>query len=187
MKTDNYEIGSFIFESRETYDKAEKEVGIIQVLRDNVELSDPKKALKVYNRFVTEGTFQTIIGYSFLNELRNYLIQNEVSTPEALEVIRIKEPVVKAADTLPVRPSGESRYKRLYEEQKAFNAKYKIAVIALIIFLLGAVIITAKTKYSVFTYFTDYHTNMENELIDKYEKWEADLQQREDALKNSGK
>ena len=51
--------------------------------------------------------------------------------------------------------------------------------------IIAMIIITAKAKYSIFTYFTDYETKMENELIDKYEKWEDELEAREKAL-NSG-
>ena len=52
----------------------------------------------------------------------------------------------------------------------------------LIVLLAALVIITVKSKYSVFTYFTDYKSNMENELIDKYEKWEQTLDDRQKAL-----
>lgn len=48
--------------------------------------------------------------------------------------------------------------------------------------LIAVIFITVKSKYSVFTYFTDYKSNMENELIDKYEKWEQDLSDKEKAL-----
>lgn len=44
-----------------------------------------------------------------------------------------------------------------------------MAIAFLIVLLAALVIITVKSKYSVFTYFTDYKSNMENELIDKYE------------------
>jgi len=53
--------------------------------------------------------------------------------------------------------------------------------------LAALVIITVKSKYSVFTYFTDYKSNMENELIDKYEKWEQTLDDRQKALEKEEK
>ena len=40
----------------------------------------------------------------------------------------------------------------------------------------------SRFEYSIFTYFTNYKANMEEELIDKYEKWEERLQQKEDSL-----
>ena len=36
----------------------------------------------------------------------------------------------------------------------------------------GFVVINFRFEYSIFTYFTNYKANMEEELIDKYEKWE---------------
>ena len=51
--------------------------------------------------------------------------------------------------------------------------------------LAGFVIINFRFQYSIFTYFTNYKANMEEELIDKYENWQADLEQREQALGKS--
>ena len=48
--------------------------------------------------------------------------------------------------------------------------------------LAGFVIINFRFQYSIFTYFTNYKANMEEELIDKYENWQANLEQREQAL-----
>lgn len=184
MESQIFEIGSFIFESREMYDMAKKEEKMIQTLQSKVVLSEPKNALKVYNSLVAEKPFCTIIGYAFLIELRNFIIKTNISTSEALGEISIKEVVKQTADTLPVRPNGESRYKRLYEFQMVLNKKLKVAVIALVVFLISIVVITIRTKYSVFTYFTNYKQNMEEELINKYEEWDEDLQKRENALKS---
>lgn len=51
--------------------------------------------------------------------------------------------------------------------------------------LAGFVIINFRFQYSIFTYFTNYKANMEEELIDKYENWQANLEQREQALGKS--
>jgi hypothetical protein len=48
--------------------------------------------------------------------------------------------------------------------------------------LIGFVVINFRFEYSIFTYFTNYKANMEEDLIDKYEKWEERLQQKEDSL-----
>ena len=54
-----------------------------------------------------------------------------------------------------------------------------IIIAFLVIIIIAMVVITYKTKYSIFTYFTDYKTQMEEELVDKYEKWEKELDDRE--------
>lgn len=182
MKRDAYELESFVFESRKAYEKAKKEEELIQTLLESADLTDEKNALKTYNRFVTDKTFSTIIGYTFLVQLRDYLIQSEFVSADALMEIPVKAINADASDTMPAKPQGESRYKRLYEIEKMSKKKFKIALIAAVVFLIGVIAVTLGSKYSVFTYFTNYKANMEEELIDKYENWQEELQQREDAL-----
>lgn len=74
------------------------------------------------------------------------------------------------------------KYKKLYENEKLKNKKLKIALVAALVLLAGFVIINFRFQYSIFTYFTNYKANMEEELIDKYENWQANLEQREQAL-----
>lgn len=185
MKT--YELEGFVFESRETYETAKREYEMIQILMDKVDFSDEKAALKVYNKFVAEKTFVTVVGYGFLQELRKHLLENGIGTPESLSEIPIREKTRENRDIMPSRPQGESKYRRLYHSQKQINGKLKIALAAVIVLLIGFTAITAGTDYSVFTYFTNYKANMEEELIDKYEKWEEELQARENALEQADK
>ena len=69
--------------------------------------------------------------------------------------------------------------------EKLKNKKLKIALVAALVLLAGFVIINFRFQYSIFTYFTNYKANMEEELIDKYENWQANLEQREQALGKS--
>ena len=56
-------------------------------------------------------------------------------------------------------------------------------VIVFLIVIIGAMMfITYNSKYSVFTYFTDYKTDMENELVDKYQEWKNQLDEKEKEL-----
>ena len=181
----SYELDSYTFESRETYDVAKRELDIINMLRDKVDLTDPKSVLKVYNKFVSEKTFVTIVGYAFLNELRTVLIEAGVASEASLGAIPIRERKASTGDVMPTRPQGESKFKRMYEHQTLVNTKIKIALVAVIVLMIGLVGITMATDKSVFTYFTDYKSNMEEEIINKYEKWEEELQQREDAIRNN--
>lgn len=73
----------------------------------------------------------------------------------------------------------------MYEGQQLLNKKLKIALFAAVVLLIGFVVINFRFEYSIFTYFTNYKANMEEELIDKYENWQANLEQREQALGKS--
>lgn len=182
MKKDAFEVKAFVFESREMYEQAKKDEEIICDLQKNLDLSDWKKALKTYNRLVMEKTFSTVVGYGFLMHLRDFLVTGNLVKAEDLVAIPVKGVSRNSSDLMPQRPQKESRYKGLYEKQKIKNKKMKIILTAVLIFFVTAVVITACTDYSVFTYFTNYKTQMEEEIINKYEQWEAELQEREDAL-----
>lgn len=182
MKKDAFEVKAFVFESREMYEQAKKDEEIICDLQKNLDLSDWKKALKTYNRLVMEKTFSTVVGYGFLMHLRDFLVTGNLVKAEDLVAIPVKGVSRNSSDLMPQRPQKESRYKGLYEKQKIKNKKMKIILTAVLIFFVTAVVITARTDYSVFTYFTNYKTQMEEEIINKYEQWEAELQEREDAL-----
>ena len=42
--------------------------------------------------------------------------------------------------------------------------------------------ITSKYQYSILTYFTDYEEKIRNEIVDEYEEWEKQLEEREKEL-----
>ena len=102
-----------------------------------------------------------------------------------LPEIPVKVEEKKEQDTLPPKKNVSGKYKKLYENEKLKNKKLKIALVAALVLLTGFVIINFRFQYSIFTYFTNYKANMEEELIDKYENWQADLEQREQALGKS--
>lgn len=175
-------IQSFNFESREAYDRAGKELEFIQKIMESADVSEPKTALKVYNKAVSDKLFDTVIGYNFLCELRKIIIDSGLATERTLLGIPVKEIKKQQKDTMPERPAHEGRFQRLYEGQRLLNKKMKIVLAALIILLIGFVAVNFRLEYSIFTYFTDYKSNMEEEIIDKYEKWEEELANREKAL-----
>ena len=76
----------------------------------------------------------------------------------------------------------QDRFKKKYEGQVLLNKKLKIAVAALVILLVGFVVINFKFEYSIFTFFTNYKANMEEELIDKYKDWENQLHKKQEQL-----
>ena len=88
----------------------------------------------------------------------------------------------KKPDVIAQASRKEAKWKRLYEGQQLLNKKLKIALFAAVVLLVGFVVINFRFEYSIFTYFTNYKANMEEELIDKYERWEERLQQKEDSL-----
>ena len=174
-------LGCFQFESRETCERAKKESEMIRQIKEKADMSDAKTALKVYNKAVSDRLFETAPGYCFLLELRQTIEESGLAEPESLAEIPVKDGEQARIDTILQRPYGH-KYEKLYEGQRLLNRKYKIALAALIILLAGFVIINFRFEYSIFTYFTDYKAHMEEEIVDKYEEWQTELEERDQKL-----
>ena len=184
---DEKKIEIFNFESREASEQTEREAKLIGKLLEKADASNPKNALRLYNRAVSEKLFSTMAGYLFLMELRDTILKSGLVTERALAPIPIKEPEGKRSDVISERHLYQERkLQRLYDGQKLLNKKYKIAIATLAIILLGFIVINFRFEYTIFTYFTDYKANMEEELIDKYQNWEEELKAREEKLDQAG-
>ena len=179
---ENYVTNQYSFESRESYEQTKKEAEQIKKLIHSADLKNPKIALKIYNKCVSDKMFHTMAGYNFLMELRNFIWKSGLVSEQSLAPIPIKEENEKKPDVIAQTSRKEAKWKRLYEGQQLLNKKLKIALFAAVVLLIGFVVINFRFEYSIFTYFTNYKANMEEELIDKYEKWEERLQQKEDSL-----
>lgn len=175
-------IESFEFESREDYDRALKETEFINKVRENADLTLGDNAYMVYKKAVTDKMFHTIAGYLFLLELRQVIIQSGVASADDLGDIPVRAVENSGQDTLSGSSYMENRFRRLYDGQRIINKKFKIAIAALLIMLAAFVFINFRFEYSIFTYFTNYKANMEEELIDKYEHWQSQLEEREKKL-----
>lgn len=190
--SEKYMVDGFCFQNKSVYDRAIKEHTVITSMRKKYKLSEGKTAWMVYQKAVKEEVFTTVVGYSFLKELQKTIEASGKMTGKPLAEIPVKaelsEPgATGAKGTRSVERKGnQGRYKVLYEGQRLLNRRLKFVLFALIVLLAALVVIDAKSEYSVFTYFTDYKTKMEEELINKYEAWESELKAREDALNGNG-
>ncbi len=191
--SEKYMVDGFCFQNKSVYDRAVKEHTVITSMRKKYNFSEGKTAWMVYQKAVKEEVFTTVVGYSFLKELQETIRasgtmkgKSIVEIPVKLEASASGAEESEAAGAKVTGSAGwtenPGRYKRLYEGQCLLNRRLKFIVFALIVLVAALVIIDAKSEYSVFTYFTDYKTQMEEELINKYEEWESELKAREDAL-----
>lgn len=184
-----YIIEEFCFLDKKEYERALKEKETISYITANTDMNDMKAVLKVYNRAVEKKSFQTVIGLEFLKNIRSRLIVSGLVTAETISEIPVIKRGTEVKKTEPLDKNDASReiekYKKAYENASTGRTIKNIIIGFLSVIIIAMIIITAKAKYSIFTYFTDYETKMENELIDKYEKWEDELEAREKAL-NSG-
>lgn len=183
--SEKFTVNHFCFENKDVYERAVKEEQVIRIMQEKYDLSKGKIAWKVYQEAVKGKVFSTIVGYSFLNELRETIQKSSAALAKKLPDIPVKDggiPDPAASGTGDVKRVRGDKYQRLYEGQCFLNKRLKIVVLALVILVVAFVVIDLKSEYSVFTYFTDYKAKMEQELYEKYEAWENELKAREDAL-----
>ena len=162
--------------------RARRESEIVWQIRSKLDLDDARAVLKMYNKLIGDKIFETLVGYTFLEELREIILADGLIEEDALERVPVQEKQDDGLDERRRLSFQKNKYQKLYEGQKLMNKKLKIALAAMVVILVGFVFINFKFEYSIFTYFTNYKANMEEELINKYNGWETELEQREEKL-----
>lgn len=173
------QIDCFTFEKKETYEAAKKEKMVIDAIRQKYDVKNKRVAWKIYQKIIKDHSFSTVIGYAFLQELYHNMEQAKVPVKD-LPPQPLKEEAAAAEKRhLPVSATTkEEKWKILYQAQKALNKKCKIVITMLVLLIVALFVIEFKSQNSIFT----YKEKTEQELINKYETWEEELQEREDAL-----
>lgn len=174
-----FELEGYLFQNQEEYEKAKKELVVTTYIRSNSNLENTTLSLKAYHKFVEKASFQTVIGYSFLKELQDKIKKDNSIPQNKIPAIPIKE--VKPEKR---KKTGESRFEEakraerfqmLYEKEKAKKISTRIIIGFLICIIMGMLLVAQFTPYSIFT-------NYEEKIIDKYENWQVELEQREAQL-----
>lgn len=181
---DKYTVSEYCFANKADYDRAMKEKETIAYIVANTDMADMKAVLKVYNRSVEKKSFQTVIGLEFVKNMRKTLAASGIIPEDMIPAIPVpgsRDGIQKPVDSAGALDKAE-KYKRAYENALAGRTIKNIIIAFLIIIIAAMIYITYKSQYSVFTYFTDYKTNMENEILDKYEDWQSELDAREKEL-----
>lgn len=177
-------LEGFRFSSDEEYRLAKKELDTIHNIESKVDLSDAKSALQIYNKAVSKGTFKTIIGYEFLAGLRDNIVSAELVRDELLNPIPLMQ-IKKKNTAASFVTDEESRYKSLYEHERNSKKAYKLVIAFMAIIIIGIFVVSFSSKYSFVTYFTNYEEQIRNQIIDEYETWQSDLEEREKLLEGS--
>lgn len=188
-------IDGFEFVGYEEAMRAAKEIEGVNYIRQKTNMENPYMVLQIYNKMVSQKMFETPVGYSFLKELQNYLYDSPVIADDEIRPIRI-EPTAVYAEELPKEEKKEEETDRLEETEKSLRKvtektrelrkivhayKQRCFVLSFVSVILAvsvvAMCVIAGTGKSVTI------LNYENKLIDKYEAWEQELEQREAAVK----
>lgn len=196
----HYVVDGYVFETESQARQAEKERKGILYTRQNLDMGDPEAVLMVYNRILKDKMFVTPVGYAFLRELQDYLTASPAIRSEQIHPLDFKPVInrVKEEDKESARLHKKEAKRRSKEREKERKSRRKeqekngskqdgdrfksrfinsmIVNVALFLVVIAMFLMM---------YFSDIPTilNYENKLIDRYENWEKELEQREMRIK----
>lgn len=184
-----YQIGGFAYTSRDRAKQAQKEKDGIKYIREKTNLNDPDVVLRLYNKLLDEKLFETEVGIAFLRELQEELIlapyimdtdirpiparediAEENAREEEKERQRIKEHMERAKREESMQARANVDYKRKFQIATFFCVVFAVALIG----VFGITYFSGKST-TIFNY--------EEELINKYEAWDQQLNERENAIR----
>ncbi len=205
MKKKKIVVEGFAFTEKEMAKKAFREAENVQYVREHLDMENPWMVLEMYRKLTAEKVFQTPVGIMFLKELWNYLSNIPEFKEEELEPISFFElpnPVLSKQDKKlqedfskeeeaaveyeekleqekQKRRAVESKQIRIENKLKDHKKYLRFSIVGnifLIFVVIGMIVITL----------SDDHPNIinyENKIIDKYTKWEQELEKREQKVK----
>lgn len=176
-----YKVDFFEFTNEKEAELAKNEMQKVSYIKNQTKMDDPDVVLALYNKLLDKNLFQTVVGMRFLCELQEYLHTIPYIKNESIMPIPAMEKTVKPAKTdRPQKaPKPQKPEKLEKKEKKEYKTAYRIALFFAVVF--GVAVIG---MFSILALSKDNTTiiNYENQLINKYEQWENDLRERENAI-----
>lgn len=83
----NLTVNGFQFDNSNDYAEARREADAIEYLSSKMNISDPEIAIKVYYKLLDRQNLHTIIGYSFLKQLRDFCISSGLVSENQIKSI----------------------------------------------------------------------------------------------------
>jgi hypothetical protein len=204
-----HRVDGFAFEGDSDAAKAQKEAQGVAYIRAKIDINDPANALLMYNKIVDQGLFETAVGYAYLKELQEALLRIDTISDKDIHPIRVKHEAAQAdyknektasPQAKDAAVSGGSTRKKAEKSDNMYLAgahdvpdngkhrreicvnykiRFRLAAFLCVIFgacVVGMFAITSTTNNATVL-------NYETEIINKYEDWDAQLTERENAVK----
>ena len=186
-------IDGFYFETDALYEEAHKEKLAVAYLAKQVDLTDNKQALRLYQQAVSQKLFSTVIGLSFLRDLELRLKKDASIPKDQIIPVPISAGENPSSNIAPPedKPLKKQKEKKVRErpekvsypfDEKSEAGKYRrrfhgaLAFIIILLITIGVMFFI--TLSSDLPTIVNYRTRLNNE----YASWEEELKEREAAL-----
>lgn len=157
-------IDGFSFETEEEIARARKESEGIKYIKEHTQMDNPEVVLTLYTKLVEDSMLTTPVGVAFLVELQDYLKESPT----------VEDGLIKPIPSTCLRSErNKGTSKKTSETNYSLNKVSLWFNVVLVIVVVGMFAISLLTGNNVNI------INYENEIIDKYESWETELNDRE--------
>ncbi|MCH5274035.1 MAG: hypothetical protein J1E35_10205 [Lachnospiraceae bacterium] len=169
-KGTTYTYQGFTFKSEAELKEAKKEAEVVAYIRSKADLSNVKTIVTLYNRLIEKKTLGTVLGISFLQELRSRALDSGVVAESSLHPL--PEPVKIAKEPEKKGSSKERKMMELYRDRSK-KLTFTVAVLCIVIVILIVI-----RLFGTASPFTDY----ERKVLDEYGGWKDKLSEKEEQL-----
>lgn len=192
MPKNDRTIDGFYFETDELYEEAHKEKLAVAYLSKQVDLSENKQALRLYQQAASQKLFSTVIGLTFLRDIEFRLKKDESIPKDQIMAVTVpmkERPPEKPSVSISSLQSeeGTSKKERQKKDAYPFNEKTEAGkyrrrfhgALAFVFILLATIgVMFFITLSSDLPTIVNYRTRLNNE----YASWDEELKEREAAL-----
>ena len=166
-------VGGFVFPSYKEAQNAIKEQKNIEIIRQRTPMTDGKSVYKVYTKLVEGDMFHTMVGYSFLYELRSKLIFEFQYSEEELLNVTLPKQMDYDVVTKKNKDVMDAKISRLMVVKK----RMQIVIFALVVMIVAMFVIAVINPNA-------HYIDVENKVLNRYASWEEELDLREQAVKD---
>lgn len=165
---DDLIVGGFQFDSTADAQNAQREQQNIETLKSRIDLTNEENMLALYCKLAEKRVFHTPIGFQFLGEFREFLV-------DELNMDGKELPLIYVAPSRGLPYSQMKQLEFLQNENRRISEhgrRYQITIGVLIAMIVAMFLIT------LFNPNVGY-INTENKILNRYAGWEEDLTRRE--------
>ena len=172
MDKESLIVEGFVFPSYKEAQIAQKEQVNIEAIRKRLHGADGKTIYELYCKLMERDMFHTMVGYSFLYELRHQLMEQYGYREQELPDIVLP----KHLEYDKVTQLNQGKMETRIQQLMIIKTRMTITIVALLFIIVGMFIIAAVNP-------NVGYVNTENKILNKYSAWEEDLKQREAIVK----
>lgn len=172
MDKESLIVEGFVFSSYKEAQIAQKEQMNIEAIRSRMHDSDGHTICELYSKLIDREMFKTMVGYSFMYELRQRLVKEfgyedrelpNITLPQRMEYDKVAQ-------------LNQGKLETKVQDLLLMKTKMKITIIALLVVIVGMFIIAVVNP-------NVGYVNTENKILNKYSAWQEELERREEAVK----